>query len=234
MKTLSRNIFIFAILHLVFIMAPAFLSSQFGAYPLLKNGDILDLFTPLVLIPMYWLLLDFSAANPLRRNEKILFLVLAALWVEGQGIHLAGNAIGHLVPDGSEGDLASLVHFLDETLSHYMWHLAMVGLAGLLLWRQWQHPFHGERSGLGLEIGAGVIHGFNVFTASVEAVTTPLLLPFTLLVVVFGLARGRSQLREQPLLAFFLVTFLVAGVLFLGWGIYWGGFPEFSQVGIID
>jgi hypothetical protein len=234
MKRLSRNILLFAILFAVFIMTPAFLSGQFGGYPLLKNGDILDLFTPLVLIPLYWLLFDFDPGHRPTWVETIGFLALAGLWVEGQGIHLAGNAIGHLLQDSNEADLATLVYFLDEVLSHYMWHAAIIGLSALLVLRGWRRPFSGERSGLGFEIAAGLIHGFNIFTASVEGATTPLVLPYTLLVVVMGLAFGRSQFRQQPLLAFFWIAFLTAGILFLGWGLYWGGFPEFSQVGLID
>ena len=35
-------------------------------------------------------------------------------------------------------------------------------------------------------------------------------------------------------LTFFFTAFVVATVLFLAWGIRWGGLPEFSEVGIID
>ena len=35
------------------------------------------------------------------------------------------------------------------------------------------------------------------------------------------------------LVAFFLVACLLAAILFAGWGLYWGGFPEFSEVGLI-
>lgn len=56
MQRLARLTLIFAILFAVFIIAPAFLNGQFAPYPLLKSGDVLDLLTPLVLIPLYWLL----------------------------------------------------------------------------------------------------------------------------------------------------------------------------------
>jgi hypothetical protein len=58
--------------------------------------------------------------------------------------------------------------------------------------------------------------------------------PYALLVVIFTLVWGRTKLRRQPLLAFFFVTCLVATLLFLGWGLYWGGLPQFSEVGIIE
>ncbi len=81
---------------------------------------------------------------------------------------------------------------------------------------------------------AGIIHGFNYFLTIVEAATTPLGVPFAVLVVLATAIWGRKNLRQQPILAFFFVTYLVATLFFLGWGLYWGYLPEFSQVGIID
>lgn len=37
---------------------------------------------------------------------------------------------------------------------------------------------------------------------------------------------------QLPLLAFFFVSYLLATMLFASWAIYWGGFPQFSQVGL--
>ncbi len=234
MQRLTRLTLIFAILFAVFIVAPAFLSKQFSPYPLLKNGDVFDLFTPLVLISVYWMLFQVSRDKLPSQREVMAFLVLAALWVEGQGMHLGANAIGHLTKDLVGSNVDTLTNFLDEVLSHYLWHIGLVGLSALLIYRQWKNPFVDERSGLGFEIAAGIIHGFNYFITVVEAATTPLGVPFAVLVVIFTLIWGRQKLRQQPLLAFFFVTYLVAALLFLSWGLYWGGLPEFSKVGIIE
>jgi hypothetical protein len=234
MQRLARFTLIFAILFAVFIVSPAFLSKQFALYPLMKNGDVFDLLTPLVLIPIYWSLFQISRDSKPSQNETIVFLILAALWVEGQGMHLAGNSIGHLTKDIAGSDVETLTHFYDEVLSHYLWHVGLVGLSALLIYRQWKNPFVNERSGLGFAIAAGIIHGFNYFISIVEAATAPLGVPFALLVVIFALVWGRGKLRQQPILAFFFVTYLVATLFFLGWGLYWGGLPEFSKVGIID
>ncbi len=96
MKRLSKLILAFAILFAVFIVLPGLISNQFAPYELLKNGDILDLFTPLVLIPLYWLLFQITPDKKPSQGEVIAFLVLAAMWIEGQGMHLGANAIGHL------------------------------------------------------------------------------------------------------------------------------------------
>lgn len=233
MRRLARLTLLFAIAFAVFVIAPAFLGGPFAPYPLMSVGDVLDLLTPLVLLPLYWLLFQANPDHPPSRKEVLLFVVLAALWAEGQGMHLAGNSIGRLTQALSDHPVAVLAHFYDEGLSHYMWHLGLVGLSALLLYRQWKGPFVDQRSGLGLEIAAGTIHGFNYFITVVEAATAPLAGPFAFGVVGFTLVWGRRRLRQQPILAFFFVAYLVAILCFIGWGVYWGGLPEFSQVGII-
>ncbi len=120
MQCLRRLILIFAILFAVLIIAPAFLGGQFAPYPLIKNGDILDLFTPLVLIPLYWLLWQIHTHCSLSQKEMLIFLILAVLWVEGQGMHLAANSIGHLTNPDSRSELRQLTYFYDEILSHYI------------------------------------------------------------------------------------------------------------------
>ena len=55
MKRLSFLVLVFAILFAVFFIAPPLLSQQFSPYPLMKMGDVFDILTPLVLLPLYWL-----------------------------------------------------------------------------------------------------------------------------------------------------------------------------------
>jgi hypothetical protein len=234
LERLSRLTLIFAFFFAAFIIGPALLNAPFGPYPLLREGDILDLLTPLVLIPLYWLLFHLGRARAPRRRETLLFLVLAGLWVEGQALHLAGNAIGHLIGEFAGTRAATLVHFVDEGLSHYLWHAGLVGLSALLFHCQWKSPFSDQRLGLEYEIAAGSIYGVTYFIAIVEAATAPLGVPFALLIVVLVLIGGIRKLRQRPLAAFFFVGHVVALLCFLGWGVYWGGLPEFSQVGIID
>lgn len=234
MKKLSRLILLFAVAFAFFLLAPALLSRQFAPFPLMKIGDVVDLFTPLVLIPLYWLLFHFGGDQPPSIKSSIIFMFLAALWVEGQGMHLGANSIGHLLSELEGSDLYTLTKFYDEHLSHWLWHLGMVGLSTLLIIRSWLYPYTNQRSKLTLEIIAGIIYGITTFIVFVEAGTVPIGLPYAILVIVFGLVWGRKVLREQPILAFFLVGYGVALLLFLAWGVYWGGFPQFSEVGIIQ
>ena len=233
MTRLNRLILIFSVAFAVLFVGPPVLGSQFGPYPLMKLGDVFDLLTPLVLIPLYWLLYQVGQEKRPSLREGVAFMVLAALWVQGQGMHLAANSIGHLLEDMTGSDAFVLTSFYDEVLSHYFWHLGVVGLSALLLIRQWQNPFTGERPSLGLLLLAGIIHGLTFFVIVIEGGTAFLGIPFAIIVILVGLVWGRDRLREQPLLFFFLVSYVVATLFFAGWAIYWGGLPEFSELGLI-
>jgi hypothetical protein len=226
MARLSRLIVVFALLFLVLIIGLPFLSSQFPPYPLMKTQDAVDLFTPLILIPVYWLLFQVQPGSKSGAGETLLFMALAALWVEGQGIHLAANSIGHLTEAFTGSDAAALTDFYDEVLSHYLWHAGIIGLSLLLIFRQWRNPVAGMRSTHRAEIGAGILHGLSFGLMTLEGATIALGLPSAALVVVFVLARGRGQIGQQPILAFFFVAYLTATILFLVWRVYWGCFIE--------
>lgn len=232
-RRLTQLILVFAVAYAVLIMSPAFLTASFGLYPLMKLGDATDVLTPLVILPLYWLLFRVRKGAPASVGEIIAFVALAALWVEGQGMHLAANSIGHLLSQTASGNAYTLTEFYDEVLSHYLWHVGVVGLTVLIVLRQWRHPCEapGPRRPL---IVASLVYGFTYFASVVEAQTAPLGVPFALALVLFGLARGRAEFRRQPLLAFFVGAQLVSIVLFATWGVYWGGLPEFSKLGFID
>ena len=240
MRRLSLLTLLFAILSLVFITLLVFLRIKFPLYPLVSYQDVFDILTPLVLIPVYWLLFRQSAGNENSLGEEIAFMVLAAVWVEGQGMHLSANSIDNLIDalarsrviDIKTTDIYHLTYFFDEHLAHYMWHIGILGLAALLIYHEWRHPV-GLVTGWSAAIPAGIIYGFTYFCDFIEGQTVALGLPFALAIVLFGLTWGRSKLSQRPVLAFFFVTCMVAFLLFAGWGLYWHGFPQFSDVGLI-
>lgn len=234
MKRLSLLTLLFSIAFLVFFMLPPFLNQEFGPYPLMKVADVFDLFTPLVLIPLYWLIFRLDGKNTPTLGENLCFLVFTAFWILGQGMHLAANSIGHLLK-GMEGtDIYNLSNFYDEVLSHYLWHFGVVGLSAMLIYRQWRNPLAEGKTSTWLVILAGIIYGFTYFALIIEGATTPLGVTFTVLAVLFMVIYGRKNLTQQPVTFFFLVAYLLALLLFIGWGVYWQGLPEFSEVGIID
>ena len=225
-----------AVLSLVFFLLLVFLRTPFPLEPLVSYQDALDLLTPLVLIPLYWLLFQAAAATPARRAEEIAFMVLAGVWVLGHGMHLAANSINNLigaVPPGSTPvEVSDLVHLYDEVLSHYVWHIGVIGLALLLIYREWRGPHEVPTTGWMALLG-GVIYGFTLFSVFLEGQTVVLGLPFVAGVVLFALTQRRGMASRRPVLAFFAISSAVALLLFTGWGLYWGGFPQFSDVGLI-
>jgi len=199
----------------------------------MKVADFLDLFTPFVLIPLYWLMFEVRKEDEPSRVEFFAFLLLAVLWVGGQAMHLAGNSIGHFITGGTANELATLTNFYDEKLSHYMWHAAMIGLPVLIVYRQVKNPFSPERALMGYTIPAGVVYGFASFLVFIEGATTPMSVPLTVLAGIYAWTAGWRKFRQMPLVLVFAIAFLVTSLFMLGWGIYWGYLPEPSKVGII-
>ena len=233
MSRLSRYILLFSVTFAVFLLAPAFLGGQLPIYPLMTWGDAFDILTPLVLLPLYWLLFWYGSGEKLKLGESLIFVVLAAMWAEGQGMHLSANSIGRLLEESNHGDAFILTSFYDEKLSHYLWHLGIVGLAALLIYVGWRKPTGEDRIMWSMIVPAGIIHGFTFFLIVIEAGTAPLGIAFVLLLPLVVLIWGRDKLKSQPLISFYLISCLVAILFFAGWGIYWSGLPEFSEVGII-
>ena len=240
MKHLSRWILLFAVLSLVFFILLVVFRIPFPPNPLMSYQDALDILTPLVLIPIYGVLFWSASRESPEPGWVVVFLVLAASWVEGQGMHLSANSINNLIGNLAEArvldvtgtDIYSLTYFYDEILGHYLWHIGVLGLAVLLITREWRYPAGGATVWWS-SILAGVIYGFTLFAITNEGQTVWMGLPFAILITLFGLTLGRGKLAERPVLAFFLASCLVALLLYLVWGLYWGGFPEFGEAGIL-
>lgn len=234
LRRLSFLSLTFAILFAVFIIGPSLLVGQVSIFPLIKVGDIFDIFTPLVLIPFYWILFRLVAEQAPGLKASLVFMMFAAIWVEGQGMHLAANSIGHLLEGMESSHIYNLTSFYDEILSHFLWHFGILGLSSLVIFRQWRNPFKDGQSASWLMVLSGIIHGITLFIIVIEARTAPLGITFTTLVTLFALIWGRISFSRHPMLLFFFVACVVATILFIGWGVYWQGLPEFSEVGIIE
>src|SRR4030042_2921815 len=96
MKSISMLTLVFSVLSLVFFILLVFLRTPFPPFPLISYQDVFDILTPLVLIPIYWLLFRYSSSRSELAGE-IIFMILASLWVQGQGMHLAANSINNLI-----------------------------------------------------------------------------------------------------------------------------------------
>lgn len=230
MTSPSRLILTFAVAFAILLIAPPFLNQQFGPYPLMKTGDVFDILTPVILIPLYWLL--FRRGKAPTTTEIVAFLAFAALWVEGQGMHLSANSIKHLMGDLHGTDVYALTDFYDEVLGHYLWHIGVAALALLLIWRQISSPLEEIVAAVWMELVAALIYGFVFTMISIEAGTVPLGIPVAIVVTIVGAMRFRD-LRRQPVTLFFFAAHALAVILFAVWFVSWGGFPQFSELGWI-
>jgi len=237
MKHKSFVPLVFAVLFAIFFLGLILFRIPFPLYPLLNYQDVIDLLTPLVLIPLYWVMFRYTDGEESHDSEQIVFMVLASLWVMGHGMHLAANSIDNLaeglakkqVLDIIGTDIYKLTYFLDEQLSHYIWHLGIAGLTALLIYRGWRHAA-AEKVTWWVTITAGVILGISYFAIFDEGQTVPLGLPFTFIITLLTLIWGRKRLTQQPILAFFAIACMVAFVVLAVWGLVWGGFPEILDV----
>ena len=123
--------------------------------------------------------------------------------------------------------------WLDETLSHWMWHVAWVALAILMLAAATRDTARRADRTSVLAVVAGLVHGATFFLVSVEGVTALLGIPASILILAWCLAAGRRGLLRQPVVTFFLVSTVVTLIGYVVWGARNGWtLPEFSKVGL--
>jgi hypothetical protein len=145
--------------------------------------------------------------------------VLAAaglLYTQGHGIHLAANSIANVEPSDA-------VHLWDETVGHWLWYAGLTGLVATLASGLDAVPRLRSLWSLGL----AVAFGLTIFTNSVEGGTVVLGLVSGAAFVFWGLRRrGRAPELLVP-------AYAVTVACLVGWGLYWWGFPQFSELGWI-
>lgn len=199
----------------ILLIVPAYLRDHVGSVPGFTWQEAVDLLTPVVSLPLLALAIELTGRSSTR--TRIAFVVLAAAWAAGQGMHLAANAIGDIFPAGPERDafyatpVGALDHFLDEALSHWLWHVPWVGLLGVLLWVGAAGRIEGvapRRGPLVLAAFAGLLHGFTWFVVTDEGETWALAIPATVVLLRLALwLRGRDGPGRV------VTTFLVLGSL---------------------
>jgi hypothetical protein len=180
-------------------------------------GDWIDLVTPFVVVA--------AAAFLLGRDAPALALVVAVigalLYVDGHGIHLAANSIGH---EHLTGDAKAVTHFWDEEWGHAEWHLGwFVLVLGACLGERGRpvriQPWQAVASALLL--------GWALFVSTVEGNTWWLELGATAVFVTW------AAVARRPLLVACAAGFGFAALLIGVWALWQGGVPQFSEVGFI-
>lgn len=240
MKRLPLISLVLAILFAILFLGLVFFRIPFPLYPLMSWQDAVDILTVLILLPLFWVLFKNSASKPASLTEEIVFILFSALWVFGHGMHLSANSIDNLIEglakkgvlDVTGTDVYTLTYFYDETLSHFLRDIGLLGFVALMIYHEWISPA-GVKTYWWPCIVGGIVFGITFFLVYLEGNTVAIGYPFALAITLLTLLWGRKRLNHQPLLAFFFIAFLTAALFYTGWGIYFGGWPPPSELGLI-
>ena len=233
-ERLPRALLAYAVALAVLTLVPPSLTASVGPPTGFTLQEAADLLTPVIVIPLAWYVFDLTGG--LGRIGLVAFLVIAAVWIEGQAIHLAANAVGDAVPPGAvEAFLGTapgdLNHWLDEFLSHWMWHVGWVALSILLLAAASRAPGAPAAGVSKTAAAAGLVHGATFFVVTVVGVTTLLGIPASIVLLAWSASLARRGLAGRPVVVFFLVASIVTLVGYVVWAATHGGtLPEFSKL----
>jgi len=175
---LSVWLFLFGFIYAFMHVTPAFLTYAIKNF--LTTGDLLNFFTPFVIIPLVWKIYFILRENLHAISERkirmvwIILLFSSILYVNGQGINLSANAIARHLGEMKDTPIYWLDYFFDETIGHIFWHSGMVGISIGLLLLAINSPSAATNR---LTLVGAFFYGFAYFTDAVEGQTVPLLFP---------------------------------------------------------
>lgn len=177
-------------------------------------ADWVDVLTPYAVLGTAGLALLAARAT---RRSWIVFALGAVTYAEGHGIHLAANSVGNAVPGPT-------AHLWDEVVGHWVWYVGWVLVTGALAAALARTPLPCPAA---LAYPLAALVGLTWATNTIEGGTPGLGLAAAAGFAGWGwvIRRGAGRLL--------LAAYGLAFVLLAGWGIAWGGFPQFSQLGWI-
>jgi hypothetical protein len=153
------------------------------------------------------------------------------LYLNGEGMHVAANAVTRQLGGLEASPAWRASYFFDEVFSHVVSDVGLIGISLAVLALAARLP---SRRAEPAVAAAAIPFGFAWFADGVEGGTVALMLPAALVALATILVRARGRpaaLARNPVLLFYGTAFSLAGVLFLAWRLWQGGFPEFSQLG---
>lgn len=223
---------VFAVAYFFFISAPSIFHRQFPLREGMEWGDALDIATPFVVLTLAWVIV-WRSTKEFHATMVLPLLLIAIAWTQGQGMHLAANSISNQT-EGATGSVPDLVHFYDEQLSHVIWHVGIISLlCGFLVLGARNAPSGSEPRFPWQVLPAVLVFGTIVALDAIESAVIPLALPPFTLLTAAGVYLYARRPRAGELFAFTVASLFVASAIILGWGVYHGGWPELSEVGLI-
>jgi hypothetical protein len=193
----------FALAVLVFQQVPAFIGDA---------GTSVDLVTPFAVI---------GAAAYVLRDARALALVVglasAILYVDGHGIHLAANDIGHYELTGRAEEVRN---FWDERWGHLEWHLGLFGLLAAFALADTRRALPART-----QVAAALLLGWTLFTNTVEGQDWFLTIGAAVVFVAWTIVRPSRTLAACA------AATLVGAALIGMWAAWQGGVPQFSELG---
>src|SRR4051794_5623826 len=177
-------------------------------------ADWLDLAVPYLVIGLAaWTLQGLAA----RRSTWIVLAAGGVMFTQGHGLHLAANSVGNVAPSPTE-------HLWDEVVGHYIWY-AGLALIIFALARELAPRALPDKPALAYLGAVGL--GVTLFDNLVEG---GVVLAGSFMVAAFLLYAWPYRRSAGILL---LISYGLTALGLIGWGIYWGGWPQFSQLGWI-
>jgi hypothetical protein len=235
-------LFVYTFFYAFFHILPAFLNYEIKN--LLMIADLFDILTPFVMVfviyRIYLMLIrhiKIDSRFPVKSVAVIILIFGAITFVEGHGMHLSANAIARHLTEAKDSSLFALDYSFDEILGHIFWDSGIVILSlGLILVGFHIVPKKLSPSKQALIVMGSLIYGFTYFVNAVEGQTVFFTLPLAIaipLAMWWIVRRMDIRFSKNPVLSLFFLSYSVALGLFLVWGIWHKGFPEFSELGWI-
>lgn len=166
------------------------------------------------------LVLGFAAATLFAakagRTAWLAFGAGALLYTQGHGIHLAANSVANTDP----GETA---HLWDEIVGHYLWYGGLAAVVAALALELASRA----RRVTPWSLALAALWGITATTNAVEGGTAAFALATAVVFILWGWRYRRRGGAEL------LAAYAISLVLLAGWGLYWRGFPQFSELGWI-
>jgi len=199
-------------------------------------GEIIDIATPIVLVTsLCWLVTEIKRSS---QDESprfsdywpfSLMIFGTVIGTSGQGMHLSANSLSHFLQLARDGDIYRLNNLYDSVISHYLWHGgSFLTSFGLALY-QFKHPYGGSLPRWLWYILPVFLYSATFTFASIQGETLPILIPFTVIGLVFFFAMMRKNsisTASRPVLVFILSCYILMLLGWLVYALYFQGFPR--------